>query len=227
MTPLEMFLKAEDLDDVLRARRGIATLTPEETGRVASIIRDWTDRQAVANLLFHPGLIPADLRFEALDRGLNSIDVPYFALAATVGCQGIALKDIPDHARANCLRMLMQFVQLTSSVFAGRASLTLFTWAQTPEPHDVLPELLALYPVPDESASRNIVAAALARSADMPAEEFDRQLTRWRVSAEARTALENAHREYETLKGHDELRARLLKHPTFCYIPNLAERPAN
>jgi hypothetical protein len=104
---LETVLKTTDLDDLLRERRDILSLTPQETERVSAVIRAWTDRQAIANLLFYPDLIPLSLRFDALDRALRSHGFPYFGLAATVG----------------------------------------------------LPELLAVYPMPDEGACRNIRAA--------------------------------------------------------------------
>jgi hypothetical protein len=83
------------------------SLTQEESALVASVIDGWSDKQAVSNLLFHSDLIPATLRFEALDRALNSHDVPYFVLAATVGLQGVRLGDVPSDKRAAWIQALV------------------------------------------------------------------------------------------------------------------------
>lgn len=95
MPGLDRFLTAIDLDDLLRARHDIASLTPEESARIVSVVRDWNDRQAVANLMLHPDLMPTDVCLDAVDRALHSNEVPYFTLAATVGLQGMALDKVP------------------------------------------------------------------------------------------------------------------------------------
>lgn len=223
LTSLEAFLKAEDLDDLLRVRRGISSPTSEESSRIVAVIDEWTDRQAVANLLFYPDLIPADLRFEALDRALHSHDVPYFALAATVGLQQIVLDDVPADKRARWVQALLRLVQSQSRALAGRASVTLYSWMRGVTTPDLLPELLSLYPVTDEGASRNIVAAGLARCGNLPPDEFDQRLTDWRVPDAARTALRSAYEEYLRLKAHDAFRAKLMLSPSLAYIPNLSE----
>jgi hypothetical protein len=223
VTSLEAFLKAEDLDVLLRARGDIGSLTPEESARVVSVIQAWDDRQAVANLLFHPDVMPVSIRFEALDRALRSHDIPYFVLAATVGLQAVGLADVPSDKRTTWIQTLLGLVQSTSEVLAGRASVTLSSWSKDVGTADILPELLSLYPVPDESACRNIVAVVLARIGDLPVDEFDRRLTEWRVSSATATALRSSHRDYVARKARDEFRAMIMKVPALPYIPNLSE----
>lgn len=72
MSRLEAFLSAEDLDDLLRAVRHLV-ITKEESERIASIVGEWLDVQAVSNLLFYPHLIPSNLRVDALDRAVAAI----------------------------------------------------------------------------------------------------------------------------------------------------------
>lgn len=222
-TPLESFLKAGDLDELLHLRGDISRLTPEESSRIASIIHDWTDRQAIANLLFHPDLIPADVRFEALDRALRSNEVPYFVLAASVGLQQVSPDDVPADKRIVWVQTLLRLVRSQSPVLAGRASVTLYEWMRGIKGPDVMPELVSSHPVADEGACRNIAAAVLARYGELSPADFDRRLTEWRVSDAARTALRRAHDEYCHLKTHDAFRARLLTMPALAYIPNLSE----
>jgi hypothetical protein len=90
-------------------------------------------------------------------------------------------------------------------------------------PPDILPELLSLYPVADDDACRNIVAALLARCGELSVDEFDARLIEWRLSDSARTSFQSAYAEYENLKTSDAFRARLLPMPSFAYIPNLVE----
>jgi hypothetical protein len=223
VTSLEAFLRAEDLDVLLRARGDIASMTSEQLACVVSVIKDWSDRQAVANLLFHPDVMPTSVRFEALDRGLHSRDVPYFVLAATVGLQGVPLADVPNDKRAAWIQILLGLVRSTSRVLAGRASVTLASWLEGAGTSDILAELVSLYPVPDEGACRNIVAVVLATCGDLPADEFARRLVEWRVSSATATALRNAHKEYIAKKAQDEFRAMLMKAPALDYIPNLSD----
>jgi len=221
VTSLETFLKADDLDALLRAREDIS-LTPEESALVASVIHGWSDRQAVSNLLFHSDLIPATLRFEALGRALRSHGVPYFVLAATVGLQGVPLGDVPSDKRTEWIQVLLGLARSKSKALAGRASVTLFSWSQSIVAFDILPALASLYPVPDDGACRNIVAAVLSRCGELSADEFDRQLSEWHLSHSSMTALRNAHLEYKGRKAHDEFRAMIMKSPAFAYIPNLS-----
>src|SRR5258705_388654 len=83
-------------------------------------------------------------------------EVPSFVLAATVGLQNIALDEIPEDKRGAWVQRLKDLVQSKSKVLAGRASVTLFSFSQSVATSDILPELLSLYPVPDEGARRNI-----------------------------------------------------------------------
>lgn len=78
-------LVAEDLDELLRARRNIESIDTEDTEVLREVIVHWENPQAVSNLLFHPDLIPEDLRLDALVKGLTEHQVVYYRLAAAVG----------------------------------------------------------------------------------------------------------------------------------------------
>ena len=222
MTTLDRFLTAVDLDELLRVRNEISSFTSAESTRVASVLRAWNDRQAVANLLFHPALIPVDIRFEALDRALQLKDLPYFTLAATVGLQHMSLDEVPADKRAAWGQALLAFVQSKSTVLAGRASVTLCAWSRSVATSEILPKLVSLYPVPDSGACRNIVAAVL-ETAETPPQRSSTSGFRSGVSQSPRAALRRAHDDYTQQKGHEALRAMITKAPGLAYIPNLSE----
>ena len=114
--------------------------------------------------------------------------MPYFVLAATVGLQGVPLGDVPSDKRAAWIQALLALTRSKSKTLAGRASLTLFSLSQSVVAFDILPALVSLYPVPDEGACWNIVAAVLSRCGELSADEFDRQLSEWHLSDSSMSA---------------------------------------
>lgn len=173
--------------------------------------------QAVANLLFHPTLIPTPLRFAAIDRGLQSYDEPYLALAAVVGLQQVRPDEVPEALRATWRELLLQMVR-SRSILASRASVTLFT--HLPAAH--AGELLALYPVPDSTASRNIIAYALSRFGDLTGEPFRARLPA-ALSEPQRLAFEQAHDDFVSRNASAAKSGDVLKAPSLSYIPNRSQ----
>ena len=83
---VQAFLRTNELDSLVHLREGIdAAARNDAEPLIREVIARWNDRQALANLLMHAGLIPADLRVAALVRGLRAADEDYLRLAATVG----------------------------------------------------------------------------------------------------------------------------------------------
>jgi hypothetical protein len=218
MSTVERFLEAVDLDDLLRARDEISTLSLEERSRVEQILNAWTDHQAVSNLLFHPTVIPDELRFAAIDRGMHSYDASYLALAATVGLQSIEPCSVADEFRERWRRSLVSMMQSNESVLAGRASVTAFSWFK-----DHAVELFSLYPVADQTACRNILAFALAAFGDLDRHEFASQIRSCGVPPDAMTDFTDVHDEYWQKKNRGIAGVGFMKLPIYCYIPNLAQ----
>lgn len=67
---LRRSLAAGDLDLVMRALMLAGEITDADRETMRPVIQAWNDTQAVANLLIHPHLMPADLRLPALLRAL-------------------------------------------------------------------------------------------------------------------------------------------------------------
>jgi hypothetical protein len=220
---LDDFLHATDLDDLLKARQNVSHLTVDETNRIKSIINEWQDQQSIANLLFHPTVIPAEFRIAAVDRALHSVEAPYFALAAVVGLQGTDPTEVPQHTRDKWQHVLLDMIQSESDVIAGRASTTMFSWFQEQDAGKVL----SLYPVPDETASKNILSFALSLYGDLSTSEFDQRLTSFGLSTNARDAFNSRHAEYLSKTSTGQPGAGFMKCPLLCYIPNMSEVPAS
>lgn len=219
MATLDDFLRCTDLDDLLHARRELSPLTADDIRRIKSIIGDWADQQSVANLLFHPSIIPTDIRFAAIDRALRSTDTPYFALAAVVGLQSIKPADVPPETRREWRQILLGMIQSESNTLAGRASVTMFSWFSESEAC----ELLSLYPVADDTASKNILAFALSRLGHLSADEYAQRLAACGVAPNAIAAFNDHRAEYAAKTSEGHRGAGFMKCPLMCYIPNLSE----
>jgi hypothetical protein len=122
---LESFLRATDLDDLLRARSQISAVSKEDAAVLNEIIVSWEDRQAIANMLMYPELIPAANRNDALLRALHSDPSDYELLASILGVQQLGdMTGIPAEINqevAECLLGALCSVEPT----AMRASVAL------------------------------------------------------------------------------------------------------
>jgi hypothetical protein len=88
MSPeLEVLLHTKDLDDLQRARQRLGRVSRRDSQAALSVLEQWADHQAVANVLFHPDLLPRPLQMRYLMKALEETDMPYFKLAAVVGLQ--------------------------------------------------------------------------------------------------------------------------------------------
>ncbi len=86
---LEAFLTTEDLDDLLRARQRLGRVSKRDSHAAVSVLERWADRQAVANVLFYPDLLPRTVRMRFLMKALEETEFPYYTLAAVVGLQNL------------------------------------------------------------------------------------------------------------------------------------------
>jgi hypothetical protein len=86
---LEAFLHTKDLDDLQQARQRLGRVGKRDSQAAQSVLEQWADHQAVANVLFHPDLLPRPLEMRYLMKALEETDMPYFKLAAVVGLQGL------------------------------------------------------------------------------------------------------------------------------------------
>lgn len=219
MATLDDFLGSTDLDDLLNARDQLSPLTPDDLERIKVIIGDWHDQQMIANLLFHPSVIPTVIGFAAIDRALRSADSPYLILAAVVGLQGVRPDDVPPEKCNEWRQILLEMIQSESDIISGRASVTMFSWFS--ESH--AGEVLSLYPVPGATASKNILAFALARFGDLPADQYVQRIADCGVTPNMISDFNHHRVEYVDKTSNGKPGAGFMKCPLLCYIPNLCE----
>ena len=155
MSPeLKAFLTAEDLDELLSARRMITALDDEDAAVVRLTLQQWDNPQAVANLLFNPNIIPEDLRLASLFRGVGERQVVYYVLAAVVGFQSIDPAELVAEERGRVVAELLAILRKTSGILAQRASVSFQPFAR----EDDAPRVFALWAHPDDTVWHNLRA---------------------------------------------------------------------
>lgn len=123
------------------------------TDPIRDVIREWTDRQSVANLLMYPELIPEDLRVAALLRGLTDRRDGYLRLAAAVGA-GDA-EPLSDADRQGLGDALLDLVSSDTGPAPVRAAAQLGALLTVGD----APDLVVLLRHPEDAVRHNLTAA--------------------------------------------------------------------
>ncbi len=127
-TELKGFLEAKDWDESVLKNRKIHIIRNEDESYIRFVIENWDTPQAIANLLFHPIMIPPDIRFETLMKGMESDNI-YFHLAAIVGAQRHHSLWFSEFERFRIKQKLHHFLCQTKGIRALRASLSYYNYA--------------------------------------------------------------------------------------------------
>lgn len=212
---MEAFLFATDLDELLTARQAITAPDENDEAVIRAVLKEWSNPQSVANLLFHPSLIPADIRVPTLMRGLAERGVMYYVLAAIVGFGGI-VPELTEAQREEVAALLLEFLPNSTGVLAQRASVTLSGVARVAD----APKFFSLLGHEDDTTRHNL-RAWLFRTFEKPGvEAFTEAAARSTLDAESQASLV---REFVEIKpgAPPEVKRKLLT--LFSYIPNLDE----
>lgn len=155
---MRRFLTITDLDDLAAAHRELADaggITPDAEAVVVGVLAGWTDRQALANLLMYPLLIPPDFRLAAIERALGEAGPGYLCLAAVVGVERLDVTQVPDDARYRLTRRLLDLIASDAGLLADRASISIRTLLSSGD----APELVELLLHPSVAVRQNLAQA--------------------------------------------------------------------
>lgn len=120
-------------------------------------LRFWEDRQAIANLLMFPMLIPDSVRVESLLRGLHEQNMTYYILAAAVGLGKVEKEGFDDPQATMIGESLLKIIEQRQDIIAERASAALRPYVNVEHRR----RLLALLEHPSAIVRHNCLAALL------------------------------------------------------------------
>ncbi|VAW79833.1 hypothetical protein MNBD_GAMMA12-3128 [hydrothermal vent metagenome] len=216
-SPLVRYLRVTDHDALELVFVEIPDLAPSEVLFIEKILNDWTEEQAIANLLFYPSLIPKSIRFDIICKALTSDNAPYYVLAATVGLQLLKASDWTAEQRDKIGERLILIASQNVEIIAARASITV--WEYLDGLGDV--QLLGVYPVATSTANRNIMAYVLTRYADYSKKEFKQALKKMAIKWHIRRKF--VKRFKRCLRGKRSGKAVFMQAPEYIDIPSLTD----
>jgi hypothetical protein len=154
------YLATTDLDELLARRQELSfeDLSDDDRRMIDTVLDEWTDVQAVSNLLIHAQLIPDERRNAELQHGLDDVENPYVRLAAVLGLAELDLAAVSDVERQRFVRSLLDLIQTDGIVCAERASFALVWLMRQPD----APEVLACLSHPSMRVRHNLAQGLLA-----------------------------------------------------------------
>jgi hypothetical protein len=115
------FLQSPDLDDLLARREAITEITRDDAAALTEVVSAGDDRQAVANLLMYPELIPPAVRSATVLSALEGADDDYRVLAAACGLGRVEWTDDERRTIGGRLLRLSRDASAPTSTIAARA----------------------------------------------------------------------------------------------------------
>jgi hypothetical protein len=122
---LKAFLVTNDLDDLWEAKEELSILDLDNQAEITRVLQEWTDTQAVANLLMYPDLIPEAERSKYVLAGLRESLSKYLVLAAVVGLGQLDIGALPAPLITEVIDRIIAVTKCNSGVIAERASIFL------------------------------------------------------------------------------------------------------
>lgn len=159
----EAFFRARDLDTLADAWSDLLVSAPLDSPEITQLVENVLKfrghhRQAMANVLMYPGIIPLRLRADIVTWALRHSRDRYFRLAAAVGAGDLDKGNLSEPDRHAVVEALLDAASTDSGLLARRAAVSLISVAGP----EHIPELLVILIHPDPAVRRNICVALLA-----------------------------------------------------------------
>lgn len=152
-SPQSLFLREPEIDRLDQLfDRG---LFEAEEGRMIleQVLASWTDIQAISNLLLYPAVLPTDLVFPFLQKGLEAPPHLYVSLAAIVGIGKLPGSVFSPSEQEFLKIKLFHACQHSHPIISGRASYSLIGYCGEAE----LFGICYLLPHADPTTNHNLL----------------------------------------------------------------------
>jgi hypothetical protein len=154
---LAAFLAARDLDDLAQAFAALEEVVAADADAIAELLSRHNDRQAIANLLMYPTVIPDRLRWAAVRSALDGERDTYLALSATIGLQSLDEGAVTESQRLEVVSALMSLIRSGGETVAARAAGVIGRYL----PADQAPRLVGLLDRAEDLVRHNVLAALI------------------------------------------------------------------
>jgi len=212
---IKSFISADDLDEAMNAFRQLGKLNEDDLKLVENVIEEWTNIQAISNILMYPVLIEKSRRVEILLKGLRSEDIPYYSLASIIGFQKSDLMDLNEESRKIIVEELIQIANKYTN-FSDRVVVTLEKYLKIEDAE----KLCNLIHINNKTTRHNIIAWLL-KSFKGKKEDLTDLIKKCKISKEFKDLVSNKYSENErkiTQGIYSDLEFML-----YSYLPNLKD----
>ncbi len=214
---LKAFLKEEDLNDLTKIGSNIKQLNRKDIKKIRSTLQKWNSPQAVSNLLFHPSLIPGDIRASCILKGLREKKNSYYILATVVGLQGINSTEFLEEERDDIKKSLIFILKTSGGVISARASISISDYISSEDAFT----MFKLLDHPDDTTKHNILCWLIRAMEDKGPDAF---ISMVRSSCMPEDVQEEAiEKLHEYLRQKEAGEYNLFTMPLYVNIPNLRE----
>lgn len=219
---LQAFLHARDLDELLDLSNQLGELDETDHEIITSVLYQWQDLQAVANIMLHPRVMPRAQVLRYLIRAFEDRH-HYLSLAAAVGLRGLGAGFFMDWHRAQLVDILVQKLDAQELDIVRQASVTVAEFVNA----EKIPKLTRFLNHDDEIVRHNIVIAhRIALGVAATRDLLQDVLNTRPLTAESRAFLEQRLAEATQIAADpnpDRIWMSNLSGPLLSYIPNYSD----
>jgi hypothetical protein len=153
---LQAFLQTTELDDLAHIANQLDPTTSEIQSSIVQVIHQWQPTQAIANLLMYPMLLPAELRRDALFKGLQAPERSYLTLAAIVGLQRY-ISELSEADQGLITKQLFEIMLQSRPPISAQASVLLFDCCQAEDADGII----SLINHPSDMVKHNVLVTLI------------------------------------------------------------------
>lgn len=139
---LEKFRSIEDLNELKTFRWEMEPFNDADKAFISKVFEEWNAPQTISNLLQHPDLIPEDLRFKFIHKGLTDCDEPYYNLSAILGIHSPEVLGFTAREEKKLKRLLFAHVSRTTDIRATAATQILYSYIAKEDAEDILSRMI-------------------------------------------------------------------------------------
>ena len=139
---LEKFRSIDDLKDLKTFRWEMQPFSEADNAFISKVLEEWKEPQIISNLLQHPDLIPENLRFKFIHKGLTDCDEPYYNLSAILGLHSPETLNFLPRQEKKLKKLLFTHIGRTTDIRATAATQTLFSYISKKDSINILRQMI-------------------------------------------------------------------------------------
>jgi len=136
------FLSIDDLEDLKNHRWEMEPLHQLDEVYISKLFENWDKPQEISNLLQFPDLLPQQMRFKFIHKGLTDANEPYYNLSAINGLHSPEVLDFTSRQERKLKKLLFAHVGKDEDIRAVAATQILFSYISKTDSEEILRRMI-------------------------------------------------------------------------------------